>query len=131
MTLTLGREFVHFSCTSEDINNLCYALMLELVRVKVILSMWKNHYSYKKLAPKYRYIPMLSIIHGQRHLLSPTGGKELVNLGRTTPNYYAKLWNKNAYKILKNLTRGRHVDMKVMHAFIEKLSLPGGSEIPT
>ena len=35
-------EFIHFACTSEDINNLSHALMLKTAREEVILPEWQN-----------------------------------------------------------------------------------------
>jgi len=72
-------EFVHFGCTSEDINNLSYALMLTEARDQVVLPLMRE------VAVQLRHIvrttadlPMLSRTHGQP--ASPTTlGKEMAN----------------------------------------------------
>jgi len=72
-------EFVHFSCTSEDINNLSYALMLQQARQEVMLpSMDSLIDSVAERADAYRDIPMLCRTHGQPATPS-TMGKELAN----------------------------------------------------
>ncbi|PPC77064.1 adenylosuccinate lyase [Pokkaliibacter plantistimulans] len=73
-------EFVHFACTSEDINNLSHALMLQEGRDKVLLpSMRQIVDAVSKLAQQYATQPMLSRTHGQT--ASPTTlGKEMANV---------------------------------------------------
>ncbi len=73
-------EFIHFSCTSEDINNLAYALMLKHGRDGVILPALDGLIeNIKNLALKYAGQSMLSRTHGQS--ASPTTiGKELANV---------------------------------------------------
>jgi adenylosuccinate lyase len=72
-------EFVHFGCTSEDINNLAYGLMLADARQQVILPQLQAiESSLAELVSKYADRPMLSRTHGQT--ASPTTmGKELAN----------------------------------------------------
>ncbi|WP_428945878.1 adenylosuccinate lyase [Pantoea sp. FN060301] len=73
-------EFIHFACTSEDINNLSHALMLETARRDVILPYWtKIIAAVKDLAVQYRDIPLLSRTHGQPATPS-TLGKEMANV---------------------------------------------------
>lgn len=73
-------EFVHFACTSEDINNLSHALMLREGLDSVILPTMKSlHASIKGLAKKYAKTPMLSRTHGQT-ATPTTVGKELANV---------------------------------------------------
>ncbi|MDY0998564.1 adenylosuccinate lyase [Pantoea agglomerans] len=73
-------EFIHFACTSEDINNLSYALMLETARRDVILPYWQQLITaVKDLASEYRDIPLLSRTHGQPATPS-TMGKEMANV---------------------------------------------------
>lgn len=74
------REFIHFACTSEDINNLAHALMLHQARNEVMLPvMDKIIDTLRDLAHQYAAIPMLSRTHGQP--ASPTTvGKELANV---------------------------------------------------
>jgi len=73
-------EFIHFACTSEDINNLSHALMLESARRDVILPYWQQIIdAVKRLAQEYRDIPLLSRTHGQPATPS-TMGKEMANV---------------------------------------------------
>ncbi|MET3074837.1 adenylosuccinate lyase [Pantoea leporis] len=73
-------EFIHFACTSEDINNLSYALMLETARRDVIVPFWNQLIdAVKGLAHEYRDIPLLSRTHGQPATPS-TMGKEMANV---------------------------------------------------
>ncbi|OJA00185.1 adenylosuccinate lyase [Rickettsiella grylli] len=73
------REFVHFACTSEDINNLSYALMLKEVRTQHLLpAIQKLITCLKKYAHRYASHPMLSRTHGQP-AVPTTMGKELAN----------------------------------------------------
>jgi adenylosuccinate lyase len=73
-------EFVHFACTSEDINNLSYALMLEQARNDVLLpALDKVIGQLRSLAHAQASQPMLSRTHGQT--ASPTTlGKEIANV---------------------------------------------------
>ncbi|QOI11060.1 adenylosuccinate lyase [Blochmannia endosymbiont of Colobopsis nipponica] len=74
------KEFVHFACTSEDINNLAYAIMLSLTRKDILLPIWYNLMNeIKTLAINYRDIPLLSRTHGQPATPS-TLGKEMANV---------------------------------------------------
>ena len=73
-------EFVHFACTSEDINNLSYALMLSEARRAVLLPKLDALIDrLRALAHEHAALPMLSRTHGQT--ASPTTvGKELANV---------------------------------------------------
>ena len=73
-------EFVHFACTSEDINNLSYALMLEQGRSEVLLpALDRVIEQLRSLAHAQASQPMLSRTHGQT--ASPTTlGKEIANV---------------------------------------------------
>lgn len=73
-------EFVHFACTSEDINNLAYALMLKHTRAQVLLpAMDELINALRVLSHAYADQPMLSRTHGQS--ASPTTvGKEFANV---------------------------------------------------
>ena len=73
-------EFIHFACTSEDINNLSHALMLREGRDSVLLPLMKQLAgAIRELAVKFADVPMLSRTHGQP--ASPTTlGKELANV---------------------------------------------------
>jgi len=73
-------EFVHFACTSEDINNLAYALMLRDGRDKVVLDqMRKIETRLAELANDFADQPMLCRTHGQSASPS-TVGKEFANV---------------------------------------------------
>jgi adenylosuccinate lyase len=72
-------RFIHFACTSEDINNLCHALMLRDSRQQLILpSIDKLTEKLRTLAHAYADIPMLSRTHGQS-ATPTTVGKEFAN----------------------------------------------------
>jgi adenylosuccinate lyase len=73
-------EFLHFACTSEDINNLSYALMMSETREQLILPVYEDiNKALKTLAAEHAKIPMLSRTHGQT--ASPTTlGKEIANV---------------------------------------------------
>src|SRR5580698_6522974 len=73
-------EFVHLACTSEDINNLAYGLMLKQGREDVLLPMMDRMIDrLRALAHRYADLAMLSRTHGQP--ATPTTlGKELANI---------------------------------------------------
>lgn len=73
-------EFVHFACTSEDINNLSYSLMLKGARDQVLLPQLDALIAkLRDMAHEFAAVPMLARTHGQT--ASPTTvGKELANV---------------------------------------------------
>lgn len=72
-------EFIHFACTSEDINNLSHGLMLKAGRDIVLVQMNAVYQSIRQLAHNFADMPMLSRTHGQT--ASPTTlGKEMANV---------------------------------------------------
>ena len=73
-------EFIHFACTSEDINNLSHALILKAGRDDVLIPLIdKVIEAIKQLAGEYADMPMLARTHGQT--ASPTTmGKEMANV---------------------------------------------------
>ncbi|MCT2532292.1 adenylosuccinate lyase [Porticoccaceae bacterium] len=73
-------EFVHFACTSEDINNLSHALMLKEGRDQVMLpALQAISDQLSAMAKEFAAVPMLSRTHGQT--ASPTTvGKEFANV---------------------------------------------------
>jgi adenylosuccinate lyase len=75
-------EFVHFACTSEDINNLSYALMLRESREAVMLPRLERLIeALRSLARRHAALPMLSRTHGQA--ATPTTlGKEMANFAQ-------------------------------------------------
>jgi adenylosuccinate lyase len=74
------KDFLHFSCTSEDINNLSYALMLRSARSEVLAPQMRElRNKLKGMAHDHADLAMLSRTHGQT--ASPTTlGKELANV---------------------------------------------------
>ena len=78
--LEAAAEFVHFACTSEDINNTSHALQLKAGRDTVLLPQLDAVVAkLRELAHAYAAVPMLSRTHGQT--ASPTTvGKELANV---------------------------------------------------
>jgi adenylosuccinate lyase len=72
-------EFFHFACTSEDINNLAYALMLRDARDSILVPELRSIVArLSQLAEEHAALPMLSRTHGQP--ASPTTlGKEFAN----------------------------------------------------
>lgn len=72
-------EFIHFACTSEDINNLCHGLMLKDTRERIVLPILDQLIeALRTLAHRYADLPMLARTHGQP--ASPTSmGKEIAN----------------------------------------------------
>jgi len=78
--LNAVNEFIHFACTSEDINNLSHALMLTEARDEVLLPYCDKLLSgLKDLAVEYKSIPMMARTHGQPASPS-TMGKEMANV---------------------------------------------------
>jgi adenylosuccinate lyase len=73
-------EFIHFACTSEDINNLSHALMLKAGRDEAMLPMLDKVLArLRELAHQHAEVPMMSRTHGQP--ATPTTlGKEMANV---------------------------------------------------
>src|SRR5712671_1213195 len=84
-------EFIHFACTSEDINNLAYALMVAESRTEVMLPRLDALVAaLKQLARKHAAMPMLSRTHGQP--ASPTTlGKEVANFAQRLERARARI----------------------------------------
>ncbi len=73
-------EFIHFGCTSEDINNLSYGLMMQTARKQCILPALDDLISLqRKFAHQYANVPMLARTHGQP-ATPTTVGKEIANV---------------------------------------------------
>ncbi len=72
-------EFIHFACTSEDINNIAYALMLKEAKDDILLPVFNQLISkLRTVTEKTADLPMLARTHGQP--ASPTTlGKEIAN----------------------------------------------------
>jgi adenylosuccinate lyase len=76
--LAAATEFVHFGCTSEDINNTAHALMLSQGRLVLQDRLRALHIKLREMAHALADVPMLSRTHGQP--ASPTTvGKEIAN----------------------------------------------------
>lgn len=89
----LKLEFIHFACTSEDINNLAYALMLKEGTETVLIPKLEEIALFlKKQANQFAHLPMLSRTHGQP--ASPT------TLGKEFANFYMRI--KDQIDSLKN-----------------------------
>ncbi len=78
--IAAATEFIHFACTSEDINNTSHGLMLRAARDEVVLpAIDRVLESLRTLAHRHAALPMLSRTHGQP--ASPTTlGKEIANV---------------------------------------------------
>jgi adenylosuccinate lyase len=78
--LKAAAEFIHFACTSEDINNTSHALMLQAARQDVLLPALAGvTATLVEMAHRFADVPMLSRTHGQT--ASPTTvGKEIANV---------------------------------------------------
>ncbi len=78
--LSAVSEFVHFACTSEDINNLSHALLLQQAHLEILLPAFEQIQTIlKAMAQRYAEVPMLSRTHGQS--ATPTTlGKEIANV---------------------------------------------------
>ena len=78
--LEASSEFIHFACTSEDINNLAYALMLREARNQALLPLLDDVIrAINELAHRYADQPMLARTHGQT-ATPTTVGKEMANV---------------------------------------------------
>ncbi|CAL4320660.1 adenylosuccinate lyase [Buchnera aphidicola] len=87
-------NFIHFACTSDDINNLAYAVMLKKTRSKVLIPYWKKILlTIKDMAINFQNVTILSRTHGQPATPS-TVGKEMLN-------FYYRLYRQ--YNQLKNI----------------------------
>ncbi len=78
--LVAASEFIHFACTSEDINNTSHGMMLKAARNDVLLPALRNVIAkLTDIAHEHAELPMLSRTHGQP--ASPTTlGKEIANV---------------------------------------------------
>ena len=86
-------EFIHFACTSEDINNLCHALMVKRSRADVMLPLLQRIIDeLTGMAHELAALPMLSRTHGQP--ATPTTlGKELANVAARLRRQHARVSN--------------------------------------
>ena len=72
------KEHIHICCTSEDINNIAYALMLKDAREVLLLQTDLLQKKLKAMSKRYKNVPILSHTHGQPASPS-TMGKEFIN----------------------------------------------------
>ena len=91
-------EFIHFACTSEDINNLSYALMIKDASVVVNVLINKLEKKLKSLSKRYSGKSMLSRTHGQN--ASPT------TMGKEFSNYFHRI-NKVSNEIKRHEMTGK------------------------
>lgn len=80
MGLDSIKEWVHFACTSDDINNTSYALMLKEGQTVITELLGQLLKKLEDLAQEYKSVPMMSRTHGQP-ATPTTVGKEFVNFG--------------------------------------------------
>ena len=99
--LAVLKEYVHFACTSEDINNLAYAMMFRDARRNVVMPLMMEVIGeLLSLASQHQETPMLSRTHGQT--ASPTTlGKELVNVAARLTQWAERL-NESAIRAKMN-----------------------------
>lgn len=125
-------SFIHFACTSEDINNLAYAISLEKCRKEVLFPcLNKIHDRLVTLATEYKNAVMLSRTHGQA-ATPTTMGKELINFAarlkkqlqilkavKITGKFNGAVGNYNAHSIAYP-----EIDWpKVCQSFVQQLGL--------
>ena len=99
-SLNNSLQWIHFGLTSEDVNNIAYALMLSNAKEQVMIPKLNEMYNViEGLAQKYKGIPMLARTHGQP--ASPT------TFGKEFKNYSARLKRQldqlKQYKVLAKL----------------------------
>ncbi len=79
--LRAAGEFIHFACTSEDINNVAHALLLEEGRALLLGNLGAVHARLRALAHEHAATPMLARTHGQA-ATPTTVGKEFANVAQ-------------------------------------------------
>lgn len=84
------KEWVHFACTSEDINNTAYALMVRAGRGILLDQVLELLQKLEVLGQEYKKIPMISRTHGQP-ATPTTVGKEMINFAWRLRLEYASL----------------------------------------
>ena len=72
------KEWIHFACTSDDINNTSYALMLKKGKAETVVLLRQLVSDLEQKAQQYKTVPMMSRTHGQP-ATPTTVGKELIN----------------------------------------------------
>ncbi len=108
-------EFIHFACTSEDINNLAYSLMLKEGTEAVLLPKLNQILLFiKTMTKEFATLPMLARTHGQP--ASPT------TLGKEFANFYVRL--KDQVEILKNFSFSGKINGAVGNYNAHQVSYP-------
>ncbi len=72
------KEWVHFACTSDDINNISYALMVKKGKAQAVVLLRQLISDLEQKALQYKSVPMMSRTHGQP-ATPTTVGKEFIN----------------------------------------------------
>lgn len=91
--LQQASEFIHFACTSEDINNVAHALMLQNANKNVLLPELNVLLRiFKQMALDFAATPMMSRTHGQA-ATPTTMGKEIANMGNRLEKLIEKIKN--------------------------------------
>lgn len=130
--ITRVAEFIHFACTSEDINNLSYGMMLQASRNQVMLPMLKKIIgSLTQLAHQLTHVPMLARTHGQP-ATPTTMGKEIANVVYRLQRGYEQLANVSILGKINGAVGNYNAHTvaypmfdweKFAQAFVEKLGL--------
>jgi adenylosuccinate lyase len=108
-------EFIHFACTSEDINNLAYALMLKEGTQAVLIPELNNILLFlKNMATQHAHLAMMARTHGQP--ASPT------TLGKEFANVYVRL--KEQVEYLKNFSYSGKINGAVGNYNAHQVSYP-------
>lgn len=108
-------EFIHFACTSEDINNLAYSLMLKDGTQAVLVPLLNQILLFlKTMAKQFAGLPMMARTHGQP--ASPT------TLGKEFANFYIRL--KDQVELLKNFTFSGKINGAVGNFNAHQVSYP-------
>jgi adenylosuccinate lyase len=124
-------ELVHFGCTSEDINNVCYARLLIAARAVLLESLAQRRDAFAALASRHADLPMLARTHGQP--ASPTTlGKEFANIAARLERGHARFrrvqvlgkWNGAVGNFNAHLAALPSIDWpEASRLFIESLGL--------
>lgn len=96
-SLEKAKEFIHFACTSDDINNLAYSLMLKAGRDECLLPALEHiQKQLSAMAHDYAALPMLARTHGQA--ATPTTlGKEMANIKHRLDRQIEQLKNQTLF----------------------------------
>lgn len=131
-TLKKHLEFIHFACTSEDINNLSIALMLQGGMNDVMLPAMKElNTKITQLAKDWQKVPMLSLTHGQP-ATPTTVGKELKIFAKRLTRQISHLEKQEYFGKLNGATGNFNAHLvaypkvnwlKFSKSFVERLGL--------